>query len=203
MDALSAYRDDGPLAQWLGAVARALRLPAFATTVAAVAALAAGLVLDGRETGLATVAGVTAFVVLAAAPAATEREGRLGWLVPPLLRAAEYGFVVALSRRGGAAALPAVYALLAAVAFHHYDIVYRLRHQRVAPPAWVRWIGLGWDGRTAVVAALAVAGVLPLGAALLAALLGAVFVAESVASWVRLARDAQRVVTVGEDDDDE
>ncbi len=39
-------------------------------------------------------------------------------------------------------ALPAAFGLVAAVAYHHYDTVYRIRGGAGAPPAWlVRTIG--------------------------------------------------------------
>ena len=45
-------------------------------------------------------------------------------------------------------ALPAAFGLVAAVAYHHYDTVYRIRGGTGAPPHWlVRAIG-GHEGRT-------------------------------------------------------
>ena len=41
----------------------------------------------------------------------------------------------------------AAFALLCALAFRHYDLVYRLRHRGVAPPRWLDRAGGGWDGR--------------------------------------------------------
>ncbi|BFO17421.1 hypothetical protein SHKM778_38090 [Streptomyces sp. KM77-8] len=52
-------------------------------------------------------------------------------------------------------ALPAAYGLVAAVAYHHYDTVYRIRGNAGASPRWlVRAIG-GHEGRTLAVAVLA------------------------------------------------
>ena len=52
-------------------------------------------------------------------------------------------------------ALPAAFGLVAAVAYHHYDTVYRIRGDAGAPPRWlVRAIG-GHEGRTLVVVVLA------------------------------------------------
>ena len=67
--------------------------------------------------------------------------------------------------------MPLCFALLAVLAFHHYDTVYRLRHQRLAPPAWLRAAGGGWEGRVLVACVLALAGVL--GPGLLVAAVGA------------------------------
>lgn len=82
--------------------------------------------------------------------------GALDWLVPPVLRAAEYGTVLLLAAEADVnGALPAAFGLVAAVAYHHYDTVYRIRGGTEAPPRWlVRSIG-GHEGRTLVVAALA------------------------------------------------
>lgn len=75
----------------------------------------------------------------------------------PLFRAAEYLTVLILAARSGAlGALPAAFGLVAAVAYHHYDTVYRIRGGTGAPPAWlVRTLG-GHDGRTLLVVVLAV-----------------------------------------------
>ncbi len=83
-------------------------------------------------------------------------KGPLDWLVPPLFRAAEYGTILILAARSHVnGALPAAFGLVAAVAYHHYDTVYRIRGGTGAPPRWlVRAIG-GHEGRILVVTALA------------------------------------------------
>ncbi len=62
---------------------------------------------------------------------------------PPLFRAAEYGTVLVLAADAEVnGALPAAYGLVSAVAYHHYDTVYRIRGDAGAPPrALVRAIG--------------------------------------------------------------
>ncbi|MGH3516728.1 MAG: DUF5941 domain-containing protein [Haloechinothrix sp.] len=115
---------------------------------------------------------------------------RLGWLVPPLLRAVEYGALIAITVLFEPAALPACFALLAAVAFHHYDTVYRLRHQRIGPPAWLCLAGGGWEIRLLVAAVLAAIGGLGIGMTVAAIALGVLYVAESVAGWRRLRQPA-------------
>jgi phosphatidylglycerophosphate synthase len=81
---------------------------------------------------------------------------RWGWLVPPALRAVEYGAVVAAAYLAGAGVDAVCYAYLLAVIWHHYDSANRLR--RGAPGAVTspvtRFSGL--ELRT--VALLAVAG---------------------------------------------
>ncbi|MFD0419033.1 DUF5941 domain-containing protein [Streptomyces sp. NPDC127108] len=82
-------------------------------------------------------------------------KGRLDWLVPPFFRAAEYGTVLVLAAKADVnGSLPAAFGLVAAVAYHHYDTVYRIRGVG-APPRWlVRAIG-GHEGRTFAVTVLA------------------------------------------------
>ncbi|AXE81427.1 transferase [Streptomyces atratus] len=83
-------------------------------------------------------------------------KGALDWLVPPIFRAAEYCTILVLAARSDVpGALPAAFGLVSAVAYHHYDTVYRIRGGTGAPPQWlVRTIG-GHEGRTLVVAVLA------------------------------------------------
>lgn len=107
----------------------------------------------------------------------------LAWLGPPLVRLAEYGGLIALTALSDPDALPFCFAFLAVLGFHHYDIAYRLMHYRLAPPAWVRWAGGGWDGRILVAAVLALAGVLGTGLLVAAVGLGAAYVAESLSTW--------------------
>lgn len=121
-------------------------------------------------------------VDLAVVPRPTAR-GRLAWQVPGLLVAVEAGALL-LAAGGDPAAGAAAYAWLAAVCWHVYDNVYRLRETgRGTPHALVR-ATLGVEGR---VVALALVGgftdrpAVPLlvGAVLL---LGA-FAAESARAW--------------------
>lgn len=128
---------------------------------------------------------------------------RFAWIVPALVRAGEYGVIALLGWLGGRSVLPVIYGLLAAMAFHHYDIVYRLRHQRTPLPAWVGRLGLGWEGRILVLLAAALLDVLLPVATALAIWCGALFVTESVFSWVRIARDADRTIAVAAHDDEE
>jgi len=79
----------------------------------------------------------------------------------------------------------AAFAYLAAVAYHRYDVVYRLRDTGVAPPRWVVLATLGTDGRILVVVLLAAAAPGAVVPALWsgAVLLTVVFLAESVRGW--------------------
>lgn len=156
--ALADLADSGPLAGIAGRLARRTGLLAMPTLVLALVAtgvLLAGVL--GRPFGdRGTVVAAVLYVVFAGAAVARPLKGALDWLVPPLFRAAEYTTVLVLAARSDSAqALPAAFGLVAAVAYHHYDTVYRIRGGTGAPPAWlVRTVG-GHEGRTLVVVALA------------------------------------------------
>jgi hypothetical protein len=81
--------------------------------------------------------------------------------------------------------LPIAFAFLGVLAFHHYDLAYRLRDQGSPPPRWLSLLAGGWDGRIVAVSALAAAGVLGPGLLVAACILGPLFVGESVVSWIR------------------
>ena len=112
---------------------------------------------------------------------------RLRWMVPPALRAIEYAGLLWIGAVAGEDALPATFALLCAITYHHYENVYGLRHRGVRPPAWVdgRRPAAGTGGCVLGVVLL-VAGALPAGFCVLAVLLAALFVAETVAEWRRV-----------------
>jgi len=61
-------------------------------------------------------------------------DGRLDWLVPPLLQAGEYLFLAALAFTR-LVSPPLVYALIAAVVLRHLDVAYRARHRILWPAA--------------------------------------------------------------------
>lgn len=128
------------------------------------------------------------YVALSAEALSHPLKGALDWLIPPFFRAAEYGTVLILAAKsGGGAALPAAFGLVAAVAYHHYDTVYRIRGNAGAPPAWlVRAVG-GQEGRTllvAVLAALLTASQFEVALTVLAVAVALVVLAESIRFWV-------------------
>jgi hypothetical protein len=112
----------------------------------------------------------------------------LEWLVPPILRILEYGAVVALTAAADPDALILCFAFLGVLAFHHYDTVYRMRHQRVPPPSWVSAVGGGWEGRLLVAGVLALVGGLRFGLFAAAVGLAVVYASESISSWLRFGR---------------
>jgi hypothetical protein len=84
-------------------------------------------------------------------------------------------------------ALPAAFGLVAAVAYHHYDTVYRIRGDAGAPPKWlVRAVG-GHEGRTLVVvvlAALLTGAQFEVALTVLAGAVALVVLVESIRFWV-------------------
>ena len=80
--------------------------------------------------------------------------GANGWLWPPVVRALEYGGIAAAGAIAGGAWRTGAFCVLAALAAHHYDLVYRPRtlgSGRARP-----WLG-GWDGRLLLVYVLLMA----------------------------------------------
>ncbi|MGW0122866.1 DUF5941 domain-containing protein [Streptomyces sp. NPDC003327] len=155
--ALADLADSGPLAELVAKPARRLPLPDPAPVVALLgAALVIGFALGAAPGDVTVVAAAAAYALLAGVAVARPLTGALDWLVPPVFRAAEYGTILVLAARSDSPqALPAAFGLVAAVAYHHYDTVYRIRGGTGAPPArLVRVIG-GHEGRTLLVAVLA------------------------------------------------
>jgi hypothetical protein len=195
------FRDDGPAAVALGRVlGPRIPAPGPALALAGLAPLLAVAALGGGDVPLGVVAAVLAWAVLAGS-ASRGRPARKGaWTEPPLVRLTEYVAFIWLAALEGSHALPAAFALIAALAFHGYDLPYRLRHQGALPPAW---IGLpGWEGRIAVAFALLALGALPAGFYVAAGLLGAIFVVEAGMSWVAAGRRAEAEPYDDEGDDE-
>ena len=187
VSAVRHYRDDGPLVELLARRVPAARA-ALPWTLPAALPLLALLVVPARSAPLA-LAAATAVAALAAARASrSPSDGRLDWLVTPLLRAAEYGALLRLAVLDGAATVPACYALLAALAYHHYDLVYRLRDRGEEPSAALRRAGLGWEGRLLAVALLAALELLRPALYVAAPVLLLAYVVEGVRGWQRSGR---------------
>ncbi|MEA2387163.1 MAG: hypothetical protein QOJ22_1337 [Thermoleophilaceae bacterium] len=199
--ALEQYRDDGPLAQALGVLGRLVAVPPFLLVGAGVAGLLALAALEGDGASDATLAaGIAWMVLLGGGSSGRPHTDRFAWSTPGLLRVGEYAGIVWIAANAGGAAPAAAFALLTALAFRHYDLVYRPRFQGVPVPAWLQVLAGGWDGRLIAVWLLLVAGALPAGLFVLAGILGATFVADCVMSWVRHSAAA---LSVYEDEEDE
>ncbi|GHE48632.1 hypothetical protein GCM10017771_69870 [Streptomyces capitiformicae] len=153
--ALTDLSDSGPLAHLLRRLARGKGFaPAY------LAFVGAAIVLLGTAAAPYgswwPVLGAVFYAWMSVAALIRPLKGALDWLIPPLFRAAEYGTVLVLAAKADVnGALPAAFGLVAAVAYHHYDTVYRIRGDAGAPPHWlVRAIG-GHEGRTLLVTVLA------------------------------------------------
>ncbi|MER6244547.1 DUF5941 domain-containing protein [Streptomyces sp. BK205] len=183
--ALADLADNGPLA---GLLARGRRASLGGPLVAAVSGTV--VLTVSLFSGVTWAPVVGAFVYAVAAGQALHRplKGALDWLVPPLFRAAEYGTVLILAAKADVnGALPAAFGLVAAVAYHHYDTVYRIRGNAGAPPAWlVRAVG-GQEGRTLLVTVLAAAltaAQFTVALTVLAVAVALVVLLESIRFWV-------------------
>ncbi len=198
-DPIAVYRDDGLIARALGRVH--LPAPAPVLALAALAPLLVVIIATGGGASDALAGAVIAWVLLAGG-LATGGQGRrtIAWAGTPLLRLTEYVALVWIAALHGESAYPAAYALLGALAFRHYDLVYRLRHRGVVPARWVSALSLGWDGRLVLAYVLLVAGTLPDGFYVLAAVFGAAFVGEAVYGWVVVGRVEQ---PLGDDEEDD
>ncbi|WP_433454202.1 DUF5941 domain-containing protein [Streptomyces sp. CA-142005] len=187
--ALADLADSGPLADAVKQVAKR-GLPGLAVPAVALlggAAVVGCSALSGHGSVLPVI-GALLYVLTSALAVARPLKGALDWLVPPFFRAAEYGTVLALAGKAGVnGALPAAFGLVAAVAYHHYDTVYRIRGNAGAPPAWlVRVIG-GHEGRTllvTVLAAVLTASQFTVALTVLAVAVALVVLAESIRFWV-------------------
>lgn len=154
--ALADLADTGPLASAfaaLGLRGPAVPAPVLAFIGGAAITCVAGLTSYGSPW---VVVAAVIYVIASGLAVARPLKGALDWLVPPFFRAAEYGTILLLAAKADVnGALPAAFGLVSAVAYHHYDTVYRIRGNAGAPPHWlVRAIG-GHEGRTLVVAVAA------------------------------------------------
>ncbi|MEU9242935.1 DUF5941 domain-containing protein [Streptomyces sp. NPDC048385] len=185
--ALADLADNGPLAELSARVLRrASKLPAVLWTAAGSALLLLAAAIDGP--GPSLVGSAVVYVLISSEAVVKPLKGALDWLVPPFLRAAEYGTVLVLASKAGVnGALPAAFGLVAAVAYHHYDTVYRIRGNAGAPPVWlVRAIG-GQEGRVLLVTVLATvltAAQFKVALTVLAVAVAGLVLIESIRFWV-------------------
>ncbi|MGW7440037.1 DUF5941 domain-containing protein [Streptomyces sp. NPDC054849] len=189
--ALADLADSGPLAELQARLLRG-RAGSFGSVyVAALGALlmvGAALYLPFGDPRLIAVAVI--YAMASGLAVAAPLKGVLDWLIPPLFRAAEYVTVLVLAAKADVPeALPAAFGLVAAVAYHHYDTVYRIRGGTGAPPHWlVRTIG-GHEGRVLLITVLAAVLVsreadFPVSLTAMAVFVALVVLVESIRFWV-------------------
>ncbi|MFJ8028086.1 DUF5941 domain-containing protein [Streptomyces sp. NPDC096311] len=185
--ALADLADSGPLVELLARLARGtVRVAAPVSAAVGGVLVVTSALLWGA--GWQTVLCAVGYVLLSALAVVRPLKGALDWLVPPFFRAAEYLTVLVLAAKADVnGALPAAFGLVAAVAYHHYDTVYRIRGNAGAPPHWlVRAIG-GHEGRTLVVtvlAALLTAAQFKVALTVLAVAVALLVLVESIRFWV-------------------
>lgn len=186
--ALADLADSGPIAEL---VAKAASRPASLPRLP-LAALGAVLVVGVawyEPFGSSTVIyAALLYALLGGAAVGIPPRGPLDWLLPPLFRAAEYTTVLVLAVKADVpGALPAAFGLVAAVAYHHYDTVYRIRGGSGAPPRWlVRTTG-GHEGRVllaVVLAAVLAREAFPVALTAVAVFVALVVLVESIRFWV-------------------
>ncbi len=190
--ALADLTDRGPLGDAVAAGSQgfARHLPSFAPPLVVLVGGLPAVVLSATSPygTFLPVIGAALYCVFSGVATARPLMGAVDWLVPPFVRAVEYGTVLLLAARADVnGALPAAFGLVAALAYHHYDTVYRIRGNTGAPPAWlVRSIG-GHEGRTLLVTVLA-AVLAPADFAtaltVLAVLVALLVLTESIRFWV-------------------
>jgi hypothetical protein len=195
---LESFRDDGPIARALGRFGD--RLPAPALAALAVVPLIAAMAIEGDAASNGLAVAVIAWLVLVAGLSGGRTgTSRIRWIVPPLLRFGEYAGLLWLGTLAGASSIPAAFALLAALTLRHYDIVYGLRYRGAPVSERLGVAAGGWDGRLALACILLIAGALPAGFYLLAAIIAVVFGAAAIRDWSR----ARMPVTFHDDKEDE
>ena len=204
MSWLAVYRDDGPIARWLGRVlGPRYGMPAVVLLFVAALPLAVALAFGGAYLSEAALAPGVATVVAFGGASGGRPAGRFDWAVPSLLRVLEYGLLLWTAVLAHGWATRACFALIAMLAYHHYDAVYRLRQQAIAPPAWLSVAGAGWEGRVLLAYLALLLDVTAVGMAVAAGLLAVMFVGESVVWWLGVSRLQRGVVYADEEDEDE
>jgi hypothetical protein len=195
---LVAYRDDGPIAVMLGRMTRG-QLPPLLPLI--VAGIVIGVLLFAGANGQHSPALFAPLVaLLLAGPGSTHpHSGRLDWLVPPMIRGIEYGYLATLGFAHDVSK-PLVYAFLGVLAYHHYDTVYRTR-QRLWPARWIFAAGLGWETRMLIAAVAAITGVLSTAFVVLVVYLGLLFAAESVHTWTRTGTGSGVMINLEEEEE--
>lgn len=190
--ALADLADSGPLAELIAGGARGRgRTGSFLAPVMAflsAAVLLVWVIFQDDPSSWLTVGVALCSALLGGAAVSRPLKGALDWLVPPFFRAGEYVTILVLAARADVpGALPAAFGLVAAVAYHHYDTVYRIRGGTGAPPRWLVRATGGHEGRVLVVTVLAAA--LPaegftIALTALAVVLALLVLVESIRFWV-------------------
>jgi hypothetical protein len=179
-------RDDGGLARLSGRLVRGNLLPL------PPAVLGLGAVCTLAVLGLHNLPGVLvlgpALVMLLAAPgSSSDHAGRLDWLVPVLLLAAQVVYIAAVGPAVGVPG-PVTFALCAALLLRYVDLacrerpVWLARQRQPGQPVAECGAWLGWEGRLLLLGLAAAAGIATFAYIALTAYLGVLVGAKIVAS---------------------
>ncbi|WP_017570846.1 DUF5941 domain-containing protein [Nocardiopsis halotolerans] len=175
---LRLLRDDGHISLLLGRIAPGAVPPLLTVLTGLLVAttlLAAG---HGRLAGITLFAPVAA-LLLSGLASGHPHDGRFDWLVPPVLRVTEYGYLAVLGLASGVPG-PLVFVLLMTVACHHGDDATR---PTVGVERPARGAALGWDGRMLVVAVGGALHALAAAYGILAGYLAVLLVREAARTW--------------------
>ncbi|MDQ1247215.1 MAG: hypothetical protein QG597_1585 [Actinomycetota bacterium] len=102
--------------------------------------------------------GVVVFVGASAVAFAGPLRGVGAWAVPPLLRGVELAVLVAVASTSTGAGRVAAALTMTGIYLLTTETGDRWRFRRLAPPAWLPLVGLGFDGRLLLVATASVIG---------------------------------------------
>jgi Family of unknown function (DUF5941) len=204
---IAAYRDDGPISLWLGRLVEGRIPPVPPVLVGVFVTVALALLGMGNLSGVLVLTPAEA-MLLAGLGSFHPHDGRLDWLVPPLIQVGEYLFLAALAFTR-AVAPPLVFALIAAVVLRHLDVAYRARHRirwpaarpgdrRGRKPARITGpdgrpadvTGLGWEVRMLVLGIGAALGVVPFACIALAGYLWALVIRDFLTGWLGVRDEA-------------
>ena len=110
--------------------------------------------------------------------------GKFAWMAPALLRLFELGLVFAIARNN-----PVAYLWIFAIAFHHYDALYRSL-AGFEMPKNIKTYGLGFLGRSLIIIMTALGILIPLNVALILGGIGftALFVGYASRQWMQQIR---------------
>jgi phosphatidylglycerophosphate synthase len=188
-------RDDGPLARLTGRQCRGLLVPPLLAIAPGLVAVlvAAGFVIVGDRGPRWLVLAYAGLALLAATAGSSPHDGPLDWLTVAGLRATEYTFIVIAGVLGGVP-LWLVYTLLFALAMYHYDVVGRIDKQ--ATPVRGTAVLRGWDLRVVILAIATAVGWATAAYAVVAAVIGGVFVVGALFGWWRATHAAATPVAM-------
>ena len=177
---LTACRGDGATSDRIGGLVQGNMPPLLPALVALfVTGVLAALGLASLA-GLLILLPILVILPLLALGARHRHDGRLDWLVPPVLQTTECVFLAAVGFSRHVAPV-LVFALVAGVVMRHADLAYRARIGRGIP---ADGFGLGWDGRILLIGLIAAVGLAPLGYVLLAVYLWLLFCWDYLSGWL-------------------